>query len=528
MSNQILPEHVSVVVVGAGPVGLAVAAQLGEMGVDVLVLERNASSAIIPRAIVLDDEGARTLQAANISERLLPLVVEGDGPVFYDDDGSLMARVGEGSREFGFSKRYFIHQPDLEEVLKQRIREHPSISLHFNAEVIAAENHADGVVVTAAVEGKPRKIRASVVLACDGARSPIREQLGIKMLGNSYDDDWLVVDTLNDPDQSRNSKAFCYLSRPFMSIPAPRGGRRYEFKLLPDETRDAMSSPDSVRKLMAPIRPLDERDILRVAVYTFQARIAERLSKGRILLLGDAAHLTPPFAGQGMNAGLRDTANVAWKVAMAIRRQAPVSLLASYEAERRGPIWSMIQLAVTMGEIIMPRSKQDSALRSALFAKLDEFPGGREFLMGMKFKPRPRCEDGVFVSPTEPNVPGSLVAAMIPQPTVEIGGKPRKLDDVIGPRFALIVQSGAVEKFASEHLQMLWPELNPVLLSLAPRPSPQSAALHAAVLDPEIAFPLLAHRDQILLVRPDRYAAAAFWPEEAEQTVAAFRAALAF
>lgn len=524
--NQTLPERVSVAVIGAGPVGLAVAAQLGEMGIEVAVLERNVASMGIPRAIVLDDEGTRVLQAARVSDRLMPLVVEGDGPLFYDNDGSVMVRVGVGTREYGFSKRFFIHQPDLEEVLKQRLNECSFVSLHFGTEVVALEQRGEDMLVKISIDGRQHALSAEVVLACDGARSPTREQLGIKMVGNTYDDDWLVIDTLNDPDQSRSSKAFCYLQRPYMSIPAPHGGRRYEFKLLPGESRDAMVTPESVQKLVGPIRRLEQRDILRATVYTFQARIAERLSKGRVLLLGDAAHLTPPFAGQGMNAGLRDTANVAWKVAMVVRKQAPPALLGSYELERRGPIWSMIQLAVTMGEIIMPRSKQDAELRSSLFAKLDEFPGGREFLMGMKFKPQPRYEDGVFVDLAALNVPGSLVGAMIPQPTVTVNGHPQKLDDVIGPKFALLVQSAAAEKFVTDNPGALWPELRPAVLSFAPEVCPGSAAVKTKVLDPAVAFPLLAHRDQIVLIRPDRYAAVAFWPTQTAAVVTQFRAKL--
>jgi 3-(3-hydroxy-phenyl)propionate hydroxylase len=522
-----LPAFSPVVVIGAGPTGLAAAALLATMGVEVCVLERNASPLILPRAIVLDDEGARTLQAAGAAEDFLPLAVEGEGPLFYDDDNAVFAEVGAGAREFGFSKRYFIHQPELEQFLLQRISRCANADVHFSAELQALHDDGEHISLKVNLRGVTHPMKASVVLACDGARSTVRDLLGIQMQGSTYDDNWLVIDTLNDPDTMPNSKAFCHVQRPYMSIPAPRGGRRYEFKMLPGESREAMTLPASIRKLMAPIRQLNDSDIARIAVYTFQARIAEQLTRGRVLLMGDAAHLTPPFAGQGMNAGLRDAMNVAWKVAMVVRGQATSSLLASYEVERRQPIAAMIQLAVTMGEIIMPVNSEDRALRGALFAKLNHFPGGRDFLVGMKFKPRPRYDDGVFVGLQRPEVPASLVGSMIPQPRVRTPHGIQRLDDVIGPRFALLVQNLATEQFAASHLATLWPELSPTLLSLTSKTEHKPPlVLRGELLDSDIALPLLAHRDQILLVRPDRYAAVAFYPEQMQAVVTAFRAQL--
>jgi len=497
------------------------------MGIPVLILERNAASMVIPRAIVLDDEGARTLQAAGIVDELLARVVEGDGPIFFDDDGKLLARVGAGTREYGFNKRFFIHQPELESLLKKRLEQSSVSALHFNAEVCGIQNRNDHVEVHVKVGDTHRVISAKVALACDGARSSVRQFLGITMQGSTYGEDWLVLDTKNDPDTSRNTKAFCRLDRPFMSVPAPDGGRRYEFKLLAGETREAMTTPEAVRQLLQPVRHIEPEDITRIAVYTFQARIADRLVDSRILLLGDAAHLTPPFAGQGMNAGLRDTANVAWKVAMVVRGEAEPSLLSTYELERRDHVRAMIQLAVVMGEIIMPNDHKQKQLHNALLSRLSDFPGMREYLLGMKFKPRPRYDVGVFAGLEAPTVPASLVGSMIPQPGFKLDGKTRRLDDVIGPRFALIAQSPTAENFALQNADMLWPELDPVLISTATATNTApSHIIRGEFIEPDIAFPLLAHRDQLLLVRPDRYAAAAFWPEDAAAVVAAFRNAL--
>jgi 3-(3-hydroxy-phenyl)propionate hydroxylase len=250
-------------------------------------------------------------------------------------------------------------------------------------------------------------------------------------------------------------------------------------------------------------------------------------------LLGDAAHLTPPFAGQGMNAGLRDAFNVAWKVALFIREQASLKLLQSYETERRDGIWAMIQLAVTMGEIIMPRNDQDRAIRAALLEKLNAFPGGREYVLGMRFKPRPRFTTGTLVDFEHFTVPASLVGCMVPQPRVSARGKTWMLDELLGTGFALLAQSPEVARFAMQHREQLWPELAPVLIHLAgpaghepPCDDGAGSVIQAVSLTPSVAAALKAHRDQLLLVRPDRYAATAFWPHHAAEAVAAFRARL--
>jgi 3-(3-hydroxy-phenyl)propionate hydroxylase len=525
VSAEALPAFASVIVVGAGPTGLTVATLLARYGVDVVVLERNTTVAGIPRAIVLDDEGARALQAAGIIPDLLPHLVPGDGPIFYDDDGSVLAALHSGSEEYGFRKRYFMHQPELEHSLRRHLEQFTNARLVFEAEVADLVKRPGGVEVTVRHQGRVQHSIAQVVLACDGARSSVRALLGINMRGDSYEESWLVIDTLNDPDTSRSSKAFCSVRRPYMSIPAPRGGRRYEFRLLPGETRESMLRPNAVRALMDPIRTLADSDILRMAVYNFEARLAERLVEGRVLLLGDAAHLTPPFAGQGMNAGLRDALNVAWKVALFVRGKAASRLLQSYETERRDGIWAMIQIAMSMGEIIMPRTDNERAIRAALLEKLSAFPGGREYLLGMRFKPRPRFEQGVLINCEPFVVPASLVGCMIPQPRIALGDKQRQLDDALGAGFALLAQSKETAQFAAGKRDLLWPELAPTVVDTSGTRG-IDAVKEISILESEIAAPFRAHRDQLLLIRPDRHAALAFWPHNADAAVAAFRAKL--
>jgi 3-(3-hydroxy-phenyl)propionate hydroxylase len=248
-----------------------------------------------------------------------------------------------------------------------------------------------------------------------------------------------------------------------------------------------------------------------------------------VFLLGDAAHLTPPFAGQGMNAGLRDAHNLTWKIWAVTSGKAGPGLLTTYEAERRGPAWAMVQLAVAMGDIVMPQGERDIAFRTSLVAWMDRFPAARDFIVTMKFKPPPRYDTGAFVDLDSQPFAGSLVGQMMPQPLVHTGdGGAARLDDVIGPGFALIAQQEEPAAAMAALRDRLWPALQPALVAIYADPPtnnlpPILPGITTLVPEPGPALAALrAHRDQIILVRPDRYVAAAFWPGDAEATIEAF------
>jgi 3-(3-hydroxy-phenyl)propionate hydroxylase len=524
-----LPTAVTVIIVGAGPVGLMSANLLGRLGVDVLLVERNAAPYEVPRAITLDDEGARTMQAAGLDREYLPGARPGRGSRYYDDDGIPFAEVGAGPTEFGFPRRTQIFQPAFERTLLAGLDRFDHVCVAYSHQFQALEDAEDHVRVTiTGPQGQEYVVIADYVVGGDGARSPVRRALGIEMLGDTYPENWLIVDTLNDPDQEPVSKFFCRSDRPYVSIPAPGGGRRYEWRAAPGETNETLLDPARIRDLLGPIRSFQESDIQRAVVYTFEARIAERWKQGRVFLAGDAAHLTPPFAGQGMNAGLRDAHNLSWKLWAVATGKAGPGLLDTYEAERRAPAWNMVQLAVAMGDIVMPQGDLDIAFRTSLVAWMDRFPAARDFIIQMKFKPPPRYDTGAFVDLHNQPFIGSLVGQMMPQPPMRASdGAEIRLDDVIGPGFSLIAQQENTAQAMFRLRARLWPELAPSLVvigeglsddltditTLTPEANPSMAALRA-------------HRDQIILVRPDRYVAAAFFLEDAATAVEAFRATL--
>lgn len=513
-----LPDHINVVVIGAGPTGLTTANLLARYGVSVVVLDRAAAPFDLPRAIVLDDEGCRTLQVFGLHETYAGKANAATGSAYYDEAGQCFARTGAGIEAYGFAKRSYIYQPEMETALRARLAEQAPGALHYNAEVTAIEERGDHASVSVTTPDGSRQIRADWVLACDGGRSPTRERLGIAMTGSTYGQDWIVVDTFNDPDQDQFSKFYCSNDRPQLTVPAPHGGRRYEFMMLPGETSDAVLDDAFIADLLRPYRgTVAAGDIVRKTVYTFHARIAERFRAGRVLLLGDAAHLTPPFAGQGMNAGLRDAHNVAWKVASAVLGGASDALLDSYYDERRDPAWDMIQLAVAMGEIVMPLDPAALEFRRLLLRALEPFPKVRDYLIQMRFKPRPRYAKGAFAGLDAPEFDSDLTGEMIPQPWVQgagvqgAGGKTR-LDDLLGPGFALITQDdageSAVQRLGLDRLAGL--PLRHLRLDFAGDSAP--APHRATPLDAAIARPLRTHRDRVMLIRPDRYCAASFPP----------------
>ncbi len=509
-----------VLVVGCGPVGMTVAALLGQMGIATIVVEQNPNICLHPRAQTIDDESLRTMQAIGIAERVAAELEPAAGSGYYNADNHCFATVGQGPRNYGYAKRNYMLQQDLERHLLERLRQLDSVALVFNETIVELSQDDSGVVAEAA---SGCFYQSHYLLACDGGQSGVRTALGIEMLGNTYERDWIVLDTLDDPDTEPVSRFICDPQRPHVSIYSPRGGRRYEFMLRDGETREQVLTDEFLFGLLAPFREIEAAQITRRAVYRFHARIASRLREGRVLLLGDAAHLSPPFAGQGMNAGIRDAHNVAWKIAGVLRHGFHTDVLDSYDSERRGPIWAMIQLAVAMGEFVMPVGEQQIALTRSLMAALERFPEAHDWIFQMKFKPRPRYDNGLFINLQQQDFEASLVGEMLPQPAVmDENGRTLLLDDAIGNGYCLLAQDDIGERCIAAMHSGLWSALAPSRVRLLQADAPHSDVMEDDALPrfmlqagDDDARPLRTHRDQILFVRPDRYIAGAFFPTDA-------------
>jgi 3-(3-hydroxy-phenyl)propionate hydroxylase len=442
--------HFPVVIVGAGPTGLMLANLLGMQGVDALVIERNTSTVGEPRAVTIDDESLRTVQATGLIGEVLPHVVQGYGVHYYSWRGKEFARIEPNAMEHGFPKRNAFRQQVLVGQLRDGMQRFAGSAIWFGHELVkfrdegSEKNAGEAVHLELRHGDEAKHISCNWLVACDGGRSGVREQLGIQLTGSTYDEKWLIVDLLERSSAFRHTRTYCDPARPAIRLPGPDGTLRYEFMLHEGEDPDEMLDEARVRSWIHAREPADAQlPITRKVVYAFHARVAGKWKSGRVLLAGDAAHLTPPFAGQGMNSGVRDAANLAWKLAAVVQGRLPASVLESYEQERKPHAWSLIQMAVRIGTFMQPKSALAAMLTQGALKLFSILPPVRDYVLQLRFKPKPRFFQGFFV-------PGrtdkALVPAgqLLPQPRVELpGGAQAALDDVLGSGFALLSLAGA-------------------------------------------------------------------------------------
>lgn len=511
--------NTEVLIVGAGPTGLLLANLLGGMGVQVLLVERNEGTVDEPRAVSIDDESMRALQAAGLASKVEAITARGYGSIYRGPDGRPFAQVMPIAREFGFHKRNAFQQPELESILRDGLARFANVEARFGCELQRFEQDATGVRATLCQDGSQVGLRARFLVACDGGRSSARKALEIRMEGSTFEQPWLIVDLARSENRNRHTEVLCDPVRPCISLPGPGGIRRYEFMLRRDEHPEAMASESVVRDLLASVGPDRDAEIRRRQVYTFHARIAERWRSGHVLLAGDAAHLTPPFAGQGMNSGLRDAHNLAWKLHEALTADiendgvAVERLLESYGVERKPHAWAMIELALRMGQIMMPASRVRGAVVRAGFRALGIWPPARDYVAQMRYKPKPRFKAGL-IWPDGRAVGRTAIGRMLPQPEVENAARIRMLLDEALPDAPVILifdesPEAALPQMARAALQAagvdvvgIVPEWrNPA--ADAPFPILRDAG---RLLSEE---PFRSYLGQALLLRRDRYLAAA-------------------
>ncbi|WP_408591008.1 bifunctional 3-(3-hydroxy-phenyl)propionate/3-hydroxycinnamic acid hydroxylase [Novosphingobium sp.] len=341
-------------VVGLGPVGDALAALATIQGLKVIAIDRSSTIFPLPRAAVFDHEIMRIFQAIGVAERIAPLCRIPDRYQFLTADRQVLldfpvAPVGA----FGWAETYALHQPAVEQVLRDRLTElDVQVELGVAFERMAQDEAGVTVDVTAGAE--PRQIRARYVVGCDGSWSPVREALGIKLDDYNFDEPWLVLDTIiEEPgDLPIVCQQLCDPERPVTHMAMSGKRFRWEFMLKPGESPEEMLDDARIRALLEPWDCVERIAIERKAVYRFHALVAEKWRVGRILIAGDAAHQMPPFAGQGMCSGIRDAANLAWKLGAVIRAEADEAILDTYQQEREPHVRAIIATAIAMGQIV--------------------------------------------------------------------------------------------------------------------------------------------------------------------------------
>ena len=427
-----------VLVVGAGPVGMTAAILLASHGVQVTVVEKNARTADDPKAISLDDESLRVYQRAGLADEVLRVIVPGTGTTYYGADGAEIFHGGATIPfRFGFPFKNPFAQPDLERVLRRALDAHPLIDVRFSTELVALEESPDCITASVTDAEGPFAVAADFVLGADGGRSRVRADLGISMTGRSHEDVWLVIDTTGDDHHERYGMHHGDPRRPHVIVPGLNGRCRYEFYLYPDEVSSWVAPPfDLMERLLAPYRAIREHEVERAVAYRFHGLIADEWRRGRALLLGDAAHMMPPFAGQGLNSGIRDAAILTWKIASVLRGDASPDLLDTYQLERRPHAAAVVRSSERLGRVVMTTNTRLAEFRDRVVRDAMATEEGRAYFEGMKYRPSTRLQGGVVVDPES----HPLVGWALGQPRVFDFAAHRvvPLDELTGTDWAVI------------------------------------------------------------------------------------------
>ncbi len=390
-----------IVIVGYGPVGAALAILLAQAGHRVVVLERWLAPFPLPRAVHFDHEAGRILQSCGIGSDLRDISEPAEVYEWRNAAGTTLLRFGRiGTGTSGWPESSMFNQPALEALLDRRAADLSGIDVRRGVEVVDVEQSGSGVVVSGTMAGgRSVEVRSPYAIGCDGANSTIRRLLELPVTDLGFLYDWLIVDVVLDQPRVFDplNLQVCDPARPTTAVSGGPGRRRWEFMRLPDETIADLDSEATAWTLLAPwdVTP-DNARLERHAVYTFNARYAECWRTGRVLLAGDAAHQMPPFAGQGMCSGLRDAANLAWKLDLVLTGRAADSLLDTYPVERIPDAKGAIEFSMALGRVICvpdfaEAAVRDAAMSSAVGNELAPAPDLAPILVGLMHHSTPHA-----------------------------------------------------------------------------------------------------------------------------------------
>ena len=348
-----------VAVVGYGPTGATLAHLLSLYDLKVLILDKEKEMYPLPRAVHFDDETMRVFQTIGIADKLSPMLHVNPGMKFVDKNGQLLLdwpRPQEISWQ-GWNASYRFHQPDLEHILRTSLMTKSNVTIRTGCNVTNISQHAQKVTAhfNEHKNIQPQNITADYIVGCDGANSLVRRLLGSELEDMGFWQKWLVVDMLLKEDMPQlgdHSIQFCDPERPITYCRNPKNRRRWEIATVDGELDENILKVENIWRLLSKWIKPGQAEIERTAIYRFRSVVANRWHCGRLLIAGDAAHLMPPFMGQGMCCGIRDVANLAWKLALCIKNEVGEEILNSYAQERIPHVKAYISMAVTLGELI--------------------------------------------------------------------------------------------------------------------------------------------------------------------------------
>ncbi|MEU9143425.1 bifunctional 3-(3-hydroxy-phenyl)propionate/3-hydroxycinnamic acid hydroxylase [Streptomyces sp. NPDC048349] len=498
------PTDTDVVIVGNGPIGAALSVLLAQQGWRVTVLERRPRPYKLPRATSFDGETARLLAATGIGPQIDRVTEPANGYQWQTAAGAVLLDIEFSTAgPYGWPDANTMHQPALEELIAARVEALAGISVLRGHEVVGISDGGERVEVTAATDdGATRVLSARWVVGCDGANSFVRDHLDVPVTDLGFSYEWLLCDVeLHQPREFTPSNVqICDPARPTTVVASGPGRRRWEFMRLPGESTAELNRPETAWRLLAPfgVTP-DTATLLRSTTYIFQARWADQWRVGRVLLAGDAAHLMPPFAGQGMCSGIRDVVNLAWKLDLALRGLADESLLDTYTQERRAQAKEAILASVQLGRVICVTDPAAAAERDAtVLANRRGRPAGRP-------EPAKPLSVGLLHRPSGAEAAEAPAGAVVPQGRVSGQAGSGLFDEVVGRGFVLLTTEDPHTLLDEERLSFLG-ELGARVVRLLPQgQAPHDAGGVVGVVDTdEVYGPYLARYGATsLLVRPD-------------------------
>ncbi|MGW2899279.1 bifunctional 3-(3-hydroxy-phenyl)propionate/3-hydroxycinnamic acid hydroxylase [Streptomyces sp. NPDC001212] len=497
-----------VAIVGYGPTGVIAALTLARYGVRAVALERDEDLYPRARAVTVNDWTMRIFQDLGIDERVEKTIDPQRALRWMTYDGTEIMRIEHPPSTLGRTPRFYnIYQPTMEAELRAAAQEYGDrVTVHYGAEVTGIDQDDHGVTLTATdtATGATRTVRARYAIGADGGSSATRGRAGCQLLGDTNHVTWVVIDCRVKrwwPD--RDFLTFWSdKERPVVDIALSAGNHRWEIPLKPDESPEDYPTSTEVWPLLTALGVTeDDVEIHQHAFYRHHVRMADTWRRGRIFLAGDAAHLMPPWAGAGMQTGMRDAHNLGWKLAGVIKGELPESWLDTYEAERRPNAEFYTGLAVGLGRVIKREATEEEQ------AAMNAVPENTVTPYEPPLIAPPVLEGGWLRGPLGD---ASIVGRMVPQPTVgDTAGRMARLDDLLGHGFVLLGDDVDPATLLTPEERAAWDALGARCLAVRPKASYTRGPDELVDLD-EVLLPWLRrYGARVVALRPDKFVAAA-------------------